>query len=120
MKTIKIVSAVALIGGLLGATSYADVTSPGDLKLDYDKTSASVSSAKSDEASKNAVSDDATLTNGELRKMQIELTKRGYNVDADGVMDPQTMQAIRDFQSSNKMSSTGYLDNETREALMSN
>ena len=65
-------------------------------------------------------------TNGSLRKddirwAQVELRNRGlYNGSLDGVLGPQTKQALDQFQAKNGLNRTSSLDARTWDALTGN
>jgi peptidoglycan hydrolase-like protein with peptidoglycan-binding domain len=55
-----------------------------------------------------------------VREVQEQLKSAGFDPGpVDGVMGPQTQKALRDFQKSKGLKSTGRLDEETRTALLS-
>jgi hypothetical protein len=54
----------------------------------------------------------------DIRQAQEALKNQGHDPGPiDGVMGPQTRQALRAFQSSNGLKQTGMLDSETRQKL---
>jgi hypothetical protein len=54
----------------------------------------------------------------DIREVQEALKKQGHDPGPiDGVMGPQTVQALRAFQSSNGLKQTGMLDAETKQKL---
>ncbi|HXV81017.1 MAG TPA: peptidoglycan-binding domain-containing protein [Candidatus Binatia bacterium] len=54
----------------------------------------------------------------DIRQAQQALKAQGHDPGPiDGLMGPQTRQALREFQSSNGLQQTGRLDEETKEKL---
>ena len=54
----------------------------------------------------------------EVRRLQEQLRAQGFDPGAvDGVMGPQTLDAIRAYQRRNGLSETGQLDTQTAEKL---
>ena len=63
----------------------------------------------------------ANLSKDDIRWVQVELrTLRLYNGSLDGVMGPETKQAILGFQESNGLEATARLDQQTADALIGN
>ena len=63
----------------------------------------------------------ANLSKDDVRWAQVELHTMGlYNGSLDGVMGPQTKQAVLDFQESNGLERTATLDQQTADALIGN
>jgi peptidoglycan hydrolase-like protein with peptidoglycan-binding domain len=61
----------------------------------------------------------ANLSKDDIRWAQVELRMRGlYNGSLDGVVGPETKQAILQFQQSNSLERTARLDQETVDALV--
>ena len=58
-----------------------------------------------------------SMTTEEIRRIQIILRERGYTVEVDGVMGPQTRQAIIAFQRKEGIEATGQIDQRTSAAL---
>jgi peptidoglycan hydrolase-like protein with peptidoglycan-binding domain len=52
-----------------------------------------------------------------VRQVQQALNSRGANVSVDGVMGPQTRNALMDFQRQNNIDATGRVDQRTASAL---
>ena len=52
-----------------------------------------------------------------VRSAQEALNKHGAQLAVDGKMGPKTHAAIKDFQKSNNLKTTGNLDTATRKAL---
>ena len=52
-----------------------------------------------------------------IRDAQDALSSNGYTVPLDGILDPITENAIRQFQMNNELSPTGQLDGATLKAL---
>lgn len=53
----------------------------------------------------------------QVRKAQVALNDKGYNVAVDGRMGPNTEGAVRSFQEKNGLAQSGTLDDETLNAL---
>lgn len=61
------------------------------------------------------------VSRAQVRQIQQQLQKQGfYKGRIDGVMGPETRQAIARFQQQNGMQATGNLDQQTLAALTSN
>lgn len=53
----------------------------------------------------------------EIKQAQEALDQKGFHVSADGVLGPQTKQAVTQFQQQQKLQQTGELDQQTMSAL---
>jgi peptidoglycan hydrolase-like protein with peptidoglycan-binding domain len=54
----------------------------------------------------------------DIQQAQEALKNQGHDPGPiDGIMGPQTRQALREFQSSNGLKQTGMLDSETKQKL---
>jgi peptidoglycan hydrolase-like protein with peptidoglycan-binding domain len=63
----------------------------------------------------------ADLSKDDIRWAQVELHMIGlYNGSLDGVIGPETKQALLGFQESNDLERTGTLDQQTADALIGN
>lgn len=63
----------------------------------------------------------ANLSKDDVRWAQVELHTMGfYNGSLDGVIGPQTKQAVLEFQKSNGLKRTATLDQQTADALIGN
>jgi peptidoglycan hydrolase-like protein with peptidoglycan-binding domain len=63
----------------------------------------------------------AHLSKDDIRWAQVELRTMGlYNGSLDGVLGPQTKQALLGFQESNGLERTANLDQQTADALIGN
>jgi peptidoglycan hydrolase-like protein with peptidoglycan-binding domain len=63
----------------------------------------------------------ANLSKDDIRWAQVELHTMGlYNGSLDGVVGPQTKQALLGFQQSNGLVRTATLDQQTADALIGN
>jgi len=63
----------------------------------------------------------ANLSKDDIRWAQLELHTMGlYNGSLDGVVGPETKQAILGFQASNALERTATLDQQTADALIGN
>ncbi len=59
-----------------------------------------------------------TANNTQIRKAQQHLRSRGYQAGtADGLMGPQTISALRRYQSANGLTVTGKVDLDTLDSL---
>ncbi len=59
-----------------------------------------------------------TASNGQVRKAQQHLRSRGYQAGTpDGLMGPQTIAALRRYQSANGLTVTGEVDTDTLDSL---
>jgi len=59
-----------------------------------------------------------TASNEQVRKTQQHLRSRGYQPgSADGLMGPQTISALRRYQSANGLTVTGKVDSDTLDSL---
>ncbi len=59
-----------------------------------------------------------TPSNAQIRKTQQQLRVRGYQAgSADGIMGPQTISALRRYQSANGLTVTGKVDSDTLDSL---
>jgi peptidoglycan hydrolase-like protein with peptidoglycan-binding domain len=54
---------------------------------------------------------------GETKQAQQALGQKGFHVRADGLMGPQTKQALTQFQQKQGLQQTGQLDEQTMAAL---
>jgi hypothetical protein len=57
------------------------------------------------------------VTSDHIRKAQDALKAKGLNPGTGGKLDPQTQQALRDFQNANNLPATGVLDEKTAAKL---
>jgi peptidoglycan hydrolase-like protein with peptidoglycan-binding domain len=63
----------------------------------------------------------ANLSKDDVRWAQVELRMMGlYNGSLDGVVGPETKQALLGFQKSNGLEQTATLDQQTADALIGN
>ncbi|MCH6545182.1 MAG: peptidoglycan-binding protein [Deltaproteobacteria bacterium] len=59
-----------------------------------------------------------TPSNAQVRKTQQQLRARGYQPGRpDGLMGPQTISALRRYQSANGLTVTGEVDSDTLDSL---
>ncbi len=59
-----------------------------------------------------------TASNAQIRETQQHLRSRGYQPgSADGIMGPQTIAALRRYQSANGLTVTGKVDSDTLDAF---
>jgi peptidoglycan hydrolase-like protein with peptidoglycan-binding domain len=52
-----------------------------------------------------------------IRQVQQALKQKGHDVEADGVMGPNTQAALRQYQQQQGMDATGQLDQRTLTSL---
>lgn len=57
------------------------------------------------------------VTSDHIKKAQDALKAKGLNPGTGGKLDPQTQQALRDFQKANGLPATGVLDEKTAAKL---
>ena len=70
------------------------------------------------EKTKNMFSRSSSPDPGAVRAAQSELKSRGYHAGAvDGVMGPQTIEALRRYQAANGLNVTGKVDKATLDSL---
>jgi hypothetical protein len=83
------------------------------------RSPASGSSASSSGSSYSggSVSSGGGRSSSNVREVQQALNSRGANVSVDGVMGPQTRNALMDFQRQNNIDATGRVDQRTASAL---
>ena len=107
MRNIVMTTAMAFIGGLFSA----------GLVLAAAETPASHSS-QSEMAKQQQQAGAVKLDSKRVNEMQRALNEKGYAVGrVDGVVGPQTSNAIREFQSKEGLSATGQPDQQTLKAL---
>jgi peptidoglycan hydrolase-like protein with peptidoglycan-binding domain len=58
-----------------------------------------------------------SMTTEEIRRIQVILRERGYSLEVDGIMGPQTREAIIAFQRREGIEATGQIDQRTSAAL---
>jgi peptidoglycan hydrolase-like protein with peptidoglycan-binding domain len=58
-----------------------------------------------------------TTTPDVIRQVQTQLSRKGYAVGINGVLEPKTVDAVRSFQRDNNLQTTGQLDKATLNAL---
>jgi hypothetical protein len=58
-----------------------------------------------------------SMTTEEIRRIQVILRDRGYTIEVDGIMGPQTRDAIIAFQRREGIEATGQIDQRTSAAL---
>jgi peptidoglycan hydrolase-like protein with peptidoglycan-binding domain len=74
--------------------------------------------SKAGRSSRDMSQSSGTSGQQEIRQVQEALKNQGHDPGpVDGVMGPQTRQALRAFQSSNGLKQTGMLDPETKQKL---
>ena len=57
--------------------------------------------------------------NDDVKQLQTQLKKLGYNISIDGIFGNGTLTAVKDFQSKNKLSVDGIVGDKTWEKLFS-
>jgi peptidoglycan hydrolase-like protein with peptidoglycan-binding domain len=101
---------------VLGATSVLALGIAG-AALDISAEAGDIASAQP-EPSHHWLSA-ANLSKDDIRWAQVELRMRGfYNGSLDGLVGPETKQALLEFQRSNRLERTARLDQETADALI--
>jgi peptidoglycan hydrolase-like protein with peptidoglycan-binding domain len=65
----------------------------------------------------DAGSQGMVVTPDHIKKAQDALKAKGLNPGTGGKLDPQTQQALREFQKSNDLPATGVLDEKTAAKL---
>ena len=65
----------------------------------------------------DAGSQGMVVTSDHIKKAQEALKAKGLNPGTGGKLDPQTQQALREFQKSNDLPATGVLDEKTAAKL---
>lgn len=107
MRNIVMTTAMAFIGGLFSA----------GLVLASAETPASYSS-QSEMSKQQQQAGAVKLDSKRVNEMQKALNEKGYAVGrVDGVVGPQTTNAIREFQRKEGLSATGQPDQQTLKAL---
>ena len=138
-QTLLLTAAVLALG--TGAAVSEDYTSPsngtdGGMNSSSAGSMNDMGSQASDPQDQNSISDDqstqssapqtsaqssanasAQLSNSDIQEAQDALRSKGYSVSSDGVLGPQTIAAIREFQGDSNLSATGQLDSQTLAAL---
>ena len=67
---------------------------------------------------KGAFSKGGNTDSDQIREAQSQLKARGYHSGSvDGMMGPQTVSALRRYQSANGLTITGKVDQETLKSL---
>jgi peptidoglycan hydrolase-like protein with peptidoglycan-binding domain len=101
---------------VLGATSVLALGITGTA-LDFSADAGDIASAQP-EPSHHWLSA-ANLSKDDIRWAQVELRMRGlYNGSLDGLVGPETKQALLQFQRANRLERTARLDQETADALI--
>jgi hypothetical protein len=60
----------------------------------------------------------ASLSQGEIREVQMKLNQKGFNVgEPDGVMGPKTRDGLAQFQRQQGLKESGDIDSQTADAL---
>jgi peptidoglycan hydrolase-like protein with peptidoglycan-binding domain len=92
-----------------------------DLSADADDVSNAVGSISSAPGTSQHWLNAVHLSKDDVRWAQVELHMMGlYKGSLDGVVGPQTKQALLGFQQSNALEPTATLDQQTADALISN
>jgi peptidoglycan hydrolase-like protein with peptidoglycan-binding domain len=92
-----------------------------DFSADADGVSNAVGSMPSAPGTSQHWLNAANLSKDDIRWAQVELHTMGlYNGSLDGVVGPQTKQALLGFQKSNDLARTATLDQQTADALIGN
>ena len=109
---------------ILGAASVLALGVGGaalDFSADADNVSNAVGSISSAPGTSQHWLNAAHLSKDDVRWAQVELHMMGlYNGSLDGVVGPQTKQALLGFQKRNALERTATLDQQTADALIGN
>jgi peptidoglycan hydrolase-like protein with peptidoglycan-binding domain len=109
---------------ILGAASVLALGIGGaalDFAADADDVPNSVGNMPSAPGTSHHWLNAASLSKDDIRWAQVELRTMGlYNGSLDGVVGPQTKQALLGFQASNGLERTATLDQQTADALIGN
>jgi peptidoglycan hydrolase-like protein with peptidoglycan-binding domain len=109
---------------MLGAASVLVLGIAGaalDFAADADDASNPVGNIPAASATSHNLVNAANLSKDDIRWAQVELHTMGlYNGSLDGVVGPETKQAILGFQESKGLERTARLDQHTADALIGN
>ena len=109
---------------ILGAASVLALGIGGaalDFSADADDVSNAVGNMPSATGTSQHWLNAAHLSKDDIRWAQVELHMMGlYNGSLDGVVGPQTKQALLGFQKRNALERTATLDQQTADALIGN
>ncbi len=109
---------------ILGAASVLALGIGGaalDFAADADDVSNAVGNMPSATGTSQHWLNAAHLSKDDIRWAQVELHMMGlYNGSLDGVVGPQTKQALSGFQKRNALERTATLDQQTADALIGN
>lgn len=109
---------------ILGAASVLALGIGGaalDFAADADDVPNPVGDMPSASGTSNVWLNAANLSKDDIRWAQVELHTVGlYNGSLDGVVGPETKQALLKFQESNGIEPTATLDQQTADALIGN
>ncbi len=106
--------------GSTGSTSSSGSTSGGTMSRDSGATGSSSGTMSSDSATGNHGRGmrGGKASNSQVRQVQEALKAQGHDPGpVDGVMGPQTQEAIRAYQRSQNLTETGQLDAQTSQKL---
>jgi len=111
MRRLILGTASVLVLGIGGAAL--------DFTADADDVSNAVGNAPSVTGTSQRWLNAAHLSKDDIRWAQVRLLMRGlYNGSLDGVLGPETKQALLGFQTSNDLERTATLDQPTADALI--
>lgn len=107
-------STLSTPGGAAGSSGTP--STPGTMSSPSGSTPGSTSAPSAGQPSGREVAEDTEA----IRQAQQQLQAAGFSPGAaNGIMDDQTRDALRQFQRSKGLQETGQLDQETRSALVS-
>jgi peptidoglycan hydrolase-like protein with peptidoglycan-binding domain len=105
-----------LVGLTLFAVSTAQAQTTETTRPDESKQAQTAETARSEESKLESVN--LVITSKEVSAVQAALLGRGYyNARPNGVLDGSTREAIRAYQTDNKLEATGKIDRATLESL---
>jgi len=120
MKNTKmLVTAIALSGSFAIGCSSSDQGSSSRMASEASSSSPGMSSGSSSQsASATGQRSGGKISQSDMRKVEEALKAKGFDPGPiNGQMDAQTQQALRDYQTKNKLAVTGMPDPATAESL---
>lgn len=121
MKNTKsIVTAIVLSGSFVIGCSSSDRGSASRSASESSSSSQGMSSGSSTRTAAASSQQKGTgkISQSDMRKVEQALQAKGFDPGPiNGQMDAQTQQALRDYQSKNKLAVTGTVDQATADSL---
>ena len=121
MKNSKLfVTAIVLSGGLIIGCSSSDRGSASRSTSAGSSTSRATGSggSTSTSAASSQQRSSVNISQADMLKVEEALKAKGFDPGTiDGKMDAKTQQALRDYQSKNKLAVTGTVDKATADSL---